>query len=203
MVASSFPAPDLGNVKGAAIREFLVWYQSARGVDELQKLVERVPAPYSDQLDVGNPSLGILASSWYPADVIHAFLDAIVGDPETADVHRMLREGTHAMMEANLGSIYKRFFVRMILSPQRYVRYAQSLWNLHFDNGTLSAAMNGERAIHWRIDGWRSHHRALCQIVTYSEPAVFGAMGCSHITVEETSCVSLGDDFCSHDIRWR
>lgn len=192
----------LGNVKGAAVREFLVWYQQRFGADGITKLLKHVPPAVQHRFDAARPDLGILASAWYPAEIIHAYCDALVRVHQGFELDAILKEGVAFTMKRNLESLYKRFFIKVLLSPERYVKFGQSLWGMHFDNGALDVRWNGPNTLHWTVDGWQSHHRILCQMVTLSEPSVFGAMGCKHVSSVEKGCVAQGDPRCVHVIRW-
>ncbi len=193
---------ELGKVKGAAVRAFLTWYHDQFGRAGVEALLKHVPDDVKSDFDVAQPDLGILTSGWYSAKFIHAYCDALTRVHDRIELDKILRQGVVATMEKNLQSVYKRFFLRVLMSPERYVKYCQSLWGMHFDNGTLDVRAEGTCALRWRIHDWRSHHRILCQMVTYSEPAVFGAMGCKRVTSVEKGCVTLGDDRCEHVIRW-
>ncbi len=193
---------ELGNVKGAAVRAFLIWYHDQFGPDRVEALLKHVPESVKSSFDVDKPDLGILASGWYSTEFIHAYCDALTRVHDRMELDKILRKGVVATMEKNLQSVYKRFFLRVLMSPDRYVKYCQSLWGMHFDNGTLDVRVEGRCALRWTIHDWRSHHRILCQMVTFSEPSVFGAMGCKRVTSVEKGCVTLGDDRCEHVIRW-
>lgn len=191
-----------GHVKGAALREFVAWLGD-RDPRHLQAVVERIPAAQRSAFNPDLPALGVISGTWYPAEVAHAFCDAFTASSDMTKTEELLAEGVHATMEANFASIYKRFLMRLFVNPSLYVRHAQRLWNLHFDTGVLSVEQTGPQRIDWAVTDWKAHHPILCRMVLYSEPAVFGAMGCRDVTTPDATCVSDGAARCTHGIAWK
>lgn len=193
--------PMHGHVKGAALREFVAWL-GARDAKLLHAVLERMPAHHRSVFNPDLPALGIISGTLYPAPVVHAFCDAFAAGGDASKTEELIAAGVRVTMEANFASIYKRIFMRLFISPSLYVRHAQRLWNLHFDTGVLSVVQTGPQRLDWRIRDWHDHHPVLCRMVLYSEPAVFGAMGCHDVTTPDATCISDGDEQCSHGIAW-
>ncbi len=194
---------SLGRMKGAPVAEFLVWYEERFGAERLREVAAIADPAKLKDIDVNEPGLGIVARDWYPAETIHALCDAFDLATNDGSVHPILREGTEASMEATLGGPVRRLMMRLIISPNTYMRNAPTLWHQYFDSGQVEVRQTSRTALEWHIDGWRSHHRMLCQMVTLSEASVFGAMGCFGVLATETACVTLGGARCAHTIEWQ
>ncbi|MGH7293400.1 MAG: hypothetical protein ACRELB_00635, partial [Polyangiaceae bacterium] len=62
-------------IKGAAIREFLLWHDLKFGHEATRALLAGVPPDLVATIDPGQPALGILGASWYPTTLTHPMLD--------------------------------------------------------------------------------------------------------------------------------
>lgn len=191
---------DRGRIKGAPLREFVIWVEEHWGPEVLRRAHASLPEDQRRQLDPHRPALGVLAASWYPGDMTLDLLEALFEGRTEQERTRAISEATARAMNANLGGIYKRFFIRLFMSPKQYVVHVNKLWSLHFDTGTITAKLVSETRIHWQIQGWRTHHPLLCRFVLCSEPAVFGAMGCKNVRTQLASNAPGFD--CTHYIEW-
>ena len=189
-----------GRIKGVALREFVTWVEQHWGRETLRHALNKLPPRFGNVLDYERPGLGVLAASWYDGELAIALLEALFEGRSEPERNQAIAEATQRLMEANLGSVYKRFFIRLFLSPQQYVVHCQKLWALHFDTGDIDARLVSPNKLLWRIQGWRTHHPFLCRFVISSEPAVFGAMGCKQ--VRATATTNEPGYECSHFIEW-
>src|SRR5262245_19530 len=196
------PAQDLGRMKGAAFREFVAWVEQDRGPDDLAGLVADLPAGIQRHFLVGRPALGLLAGTWYPAELVHAFLDRLtkgLGEPE---LQRMARQGAEFTMEHNLRGVYRSLF-SLFVSPRIYVLGMQQLWNLHYDSGRLRNTALGPNTHRAEVAEWRGHHPFACRLNTAAVFPIYGAMKCQDIEVHREACVSHGDPCCAWVIGWK
>src|SRR5258706_5720445 len=113
-------------IKGAAIREFLLWYAGAYGPDQLPALSARMRPEHRVLFDVKQRHLGVIASEWYPAKALHELLDLITQGMSPAEREKLAREGAQATIQATLRGVYRLLFETM-MSPERYARNAQKL----------------------------------------------------------------------------
>ncbi|MCA9647019.1 MAG: hypothetical protein KC492_40300 [Myxococcales bacterium] len=199
-VVESGRAQRHGRIKGVALREFVNWVEQNWGRATLDAALSKLPPRFGGILNADRPGLGLLAASWYDGELGILLLEALFDGRSEQERNRAIAEATQRLMEANLGSVYKRFFIRLFLSPQQYVVHCQKLWALHFDTGEIDAQFMGPTKIRWRIAGWRTYHPYLCRFVISSEPAVFGAMGCKQ--VRATATTNEPGYECSHFIEW-
>lgn len=192
-------------VKGAAVREFTRWYVAAYGTQAIERVYPHLRPDWQRQITLGDPALGILASTWYAAPLIHRILDAstagVRGDERTV----LIRDGAHAAIRATLSGVYRLLFQAM-MSPERYARDAQQLFSRYFNTGVMSKtpievdARPGHLSV---IRDWTSHHPTLCELITFTAEYVYGALGCQELRIKRTACVSNGARECTFVITWR
>ena len=89
-----------------------------------------------------------------------------------------------------------------MMSPDRYARYAQRLWDRYYDCGIMLKESEGKNQQKTTIRDWGSHHPIICDLNTFGSRYIFEAMGCRGVKVTRISCVSQGDDCCSFSIQW-
>src|SRR5262245_23245403 len=99
-----------GKIKGAAFQGFVAWVEQDRGADALASVVAGLSTEVQRQFLVGRPALGLLAATWYPAEVVHAFLDQLTRGLSEADLNRMARQGAEFTMQRNLRGVYRSLF---------------------------------------------------------------------------------------------
>jgi hypothetical protein len=202
MSAHLAPALDRGKMKGAAFREFVAWVEQDRGADALAGVVADLPPDIQRHFLVGRPALGLLAGTWYAAELVHAFLDRLtrgLGEPE---LQRMARQGAEYTMERNLRGVYRSLF-SLFVSPRMYVLGMQQLWNLHYDSGRVRNTELGPTTHRAEVADWRGHHPFACRLNTAAVFPIYGAMKCQDIEVHREACVSHGDRYCAWVINWR
>lgn len=193
---------SLGRIKGDPVMEFLYWFAERFGKRRVAEIAAQVDLERVSGLDLTAPAFGIMPKQWYDAETIHALCDAFNLATDEATANSILREGTEVATEATVGGPLRRLMLRLIISPNMYLRNANTLWRQYFDTGHIEVRQTSKTGLLWTIDDWTSHHRMLCQMVTLSEPTVFGAMGCVGVRSVETACVSRGDSHCAHTIEW-
>ena len=74
---TALPEP---RVKGAVVREMLLWYEDHYGHEALGHLLRNVPREYALSIAPSEPAFGLLASTWYPSSFINAVLDALLDE---------------------------------------------------------------------------------------------------------------------------
>jgi hypothetical protein len=190
-----------GRIKGAVFREYIGWLGAALGPRALDEIVARMPVEHRRVFDASHPRLGILAATWYPAGVLHAFLDAIAVGRSDAEVARIATEGSRGALEATLTGVH-RALLRVVASPGLHARFAQRLWDTYYEEGivTSECVSPSEQVIRYR--DWKSHHPMLCRITTASDLTVFSLMGLSNVSVEQLCCIREGAPDCAHVVRW-
>lgn len=188
-----------GSVKGAAIRELVLWYESRHDARLLRAVVRSLPPELGAELDADADGLGILASRWYDARVVHLLLDAVTAKHPIDTHEKLLREGVRYAVDRSTVGVY-RFVIEQIVSPQLYARNIERLWHLMHDTGHRSIELvQPTRAIS-RTWGWSAHHPLLCLVAAHTMGAIFETMRCRNVVLERRACVSEGDEACVYEL---
>ena len=187
-------------IKGAAIREFLLWHDHKFGHDETARLAEGLAPPLAALVDVTQPALGILGATWYPAALTHHMLDHVVA--------RCGGEGRSFAIEANrevvprmIRGIYRVLF-RAAASPELYARHVPRLWRRLHTTGDRSVVLRAPGEAFSVVESWPAHHPLLCWMTIYTMAFVFEAMGYKHWTVDRLACVGHGAARCETVLRY-
>lgn len=110
----SVPPPGLdptkGHVKGAAVREFLVWYEERYGRAALVSVYDRMPSLARVAFDPRAPALGLLPATWYPSPAFHGLFDAMMAGRSAGERSALVRAGARATMERLLSGVYRVLF---------------------------------------------------------------------------------------------
>lgn len=192
----------LGHIKGAAFREFLLWYGRVNGHALLLSHLRSMPPELAAELDARKEALGVLASQWYPAAVVHALLDEIARGKSAEELESFTNDASRAVMQATLSGLYRVLFEWMA-TPARYARYAPKLWSSYYDSGQLSIHYDGETTAISTVTRWPGHHPLICDLNRGASPAIYGAMGCKDARCTRLACVSRGDAECRFVTTWR
>ena len=153
-------------------------------------------------LDPESATLGVIASRWYPADMVHALLDEITRDWQESEKRRVAAEAAGSVMRATLGGVYRTLF-RMMITPERYARHAPKLWSFYYDSGVFTVLPQGSgRAAISTVRDWSSHHPFMCGLNRGAAIAIYRAMGCTDVECDRVACVSKGDPECRFITRW-
>ena len=193
--------PPLGNIKGAAFRQFIAWWEETQGPASLVTALEAARAQnLGKSLTTEREALGILPSTWYPAELVHALLDSLLKDVDHRTRQAMANEGADVVMKSTLSGVYKAVF-SMLASPRLFATYIQRMWNMHYDSGIVT--IEQEPMLHrTRYIDWHSHHPFICQLNMASARPLYMAMGCTSVDVQPVGCVSQGADQCQFIVRW-
>jgi hypothetical protein len=193
--------PRVAHIKGEGIRQFINWYLAKWGEPRLFQFVADLPPEAREVYDITQPSLGIIASGWYPAPAFHALIDAMLSVYPPDQRRAFAREAAKATIDSTLKGVY-RFLFEAMMTPDRYLGRAQKLFSRFYDCGTIEkikVAPNIHRSV---IRDWHSHHPVLCDVMLHMGEYVYPALGCRNVIVRRISCVSAGDPYCSYDASW-
>lgn len=192
----------MAKIKGAAIREVVRWYARAHGHRALAQAVASMPAELRSQLDPSDDALGLIASSWYDAAVVHAMLDAIVAPYPAGDRHELIRTAAREAVRTSMNGVYK-FVVGQIVTPSFYARNIQRLWGMLHDGGRREIKIVRDGMALSRTWDWPGHHPLLCEVTIETMCAIFELTGAKDVSARRTQCVSHGAPECVAEVRWR
>ncbi len=184
-----------------AIRAFFKWYREQFGDDYIRARIARLPPPLQAQIDAHDSDLGLVDSEWYPAELVHRLLDSVASGMSDAERQRLMQAGAQAALASTLRGIYKLLFDSM-MTPERYLRRAQTLFSRYFNSGVMTKVAEGPAAHLSLIHNWGSHHPLLCDFVRYTAETVYGAMGCIEVESTRLSCISEDSELCSFRVTW-
>jgi len=189
-------------IKGAAIREVVRWYARTNGRERLAQAVTQMPPALAVQLDPNDDALGIIASSWYDAALVHAMLDAIVAPYPAGDRSALLKTAAREAVATSMRGVYK-FVIGQIVTPGFYARNIQRLWGLLHDGGSREIRIVRDGLAISRTWNWPGHHPLLCEVTIETMCAIFELTGKRDVVARRTRCVAEGAHECVAEVRWR
>ncbi len=192
---------DIPRIKGAAFREFVLWYDRTHDGERLRRALARVPEAEREGLRPDAPALGVLASNWYSVALAGVLLDAVCEDRTADEQAAVARDGSRAVVDTMLTGVY-RFLFERVSSPDRYARHIGRLWRQLHSTGDRKIHVTGPGEADSVIESWPGHHPLLCLVTMETMAAVYEAMRCREVTVARTACVSAGDPLCRARLRW-
>lgn len=192
--------PAAGHVKGVAMIEVARW-ATTKHRPRVEAAFERMPAHLAAQLDLQSPTLGLIATNWYSAELIHHFFEAMLhGQPWSARFD-FFREATRTFFRQTMIGVHKGL-AQIVESPERYAHHAQRVWNTYYDSGVYTVELPAEHAALCRVERWRSHHPLMCVWTWCAISAIFESMGLKNVDVQRHSCVSEGAAACEFAVTW-
>jgi hypothetical protein len=187
-------------IKGAAIRELLAWYESRCGREGVLRMVARAPHDLRSHIDP-DEIIPLLATSWYPARLVHSMLDTISEGLSDAEIERMAREANRAVVSHGMNSVYK-FLLEKLATPDIYAATIPRMWRLMHSTGQRRMRVIAPGEAESVVANWPGHHPLLCLITIETMCAIFEKMGCRNVRHERLACVSTGGSECVTRVRW-
>lgn len=171
------------------------------GDDLVRSFLTTLPAEHRSSFDLDRPSLGILPSTWYPAEPIHMLLDRLCEGRSVQQRRELAIAASEATLAAMLNGV-RRAIMRMIATPKLHARFSQVLWNAYFDNGVVEAEEIDATTHRYLERDWSSHHALLCDMIGFASLPLFRIMGFRKVEVIPERCVNDGAPACTHLVRW-
>jgi hypothetical protein len=199
-VASIDPVAEEPKVKGALVREMLLWYGGRFGHEATARLAARVPPALAPLIDPSLPALGILASSWYPVSLTHPMLDAAM-EGQHDEGRELAREANRDVVPRLIRGVYRIAF-RATASPELYARHVGRLWRRLHTTGDRSMVLRAPGEAFSVVESWAGHHPFVCWMTIYTMAYVFEAMGYKRWTVDRLACVGHGAARCETVLRF-
>lgn len=190
-----------GRIKGAAFREFVLWYEEDFGRQATMACFARLPPEHQELLDLTKPAAGILASTWYPAALINTWLD-IISEGWTPEHTTQICRSANAFTVPRLIKGVYRFLFESVATPSLYARHIRRAWRQLHTTGLRTITIVSPGYAESIIEQWPAHHPVLCQVTNETMAAVFRMMKLQNVTLERVHCVSQGDPRCVTYVRW-
>ncbi len=189
------------HIKGAWAAEVFRWYAREHPT-RIAAMFEALPPAIRAKLEPGKDAFGLLPATWYPAEFIHAMLDAMLRDVPRPLHARLARAAAKATIDGTLKGIYRPLF-SAIATPDRYRRYVQRFWQASHDTGQADIVALSDHEHEGHIRGWYAHHPFICDIIVAGNPILYEMMGCTAARTERIRCRGEGDVECAYVTRWR
>ena len=196
----SMPEPM---IKGAIMRDCVVWYGERYGSDALKQAAERLPDDVRAMLDIESPTFHLLGSLWYPARLVHAFLEALARDRSATEMNRLLYDATRGLVKGGARQSVYRFFLERLVTPEIYAVCVPRFWRQLHSTGDRQVKIARRGYAESIVTNWPGHHPLLCTLTIETMSAVFETMGCKSVTWDRVACVSNGARECKTLLSWR
>jgi hypothetical protein len=188
-------------VKGAAVREFLLWYERKRGGESSADLLSSLPPDLAEHVHPELPALGILASTWYPSALAHHLCDRLC-EGRTDEGQLLARDANAEVVPRMIKGIYAVLF-RAVASPTLYAMNVDRQWRRLHTTGKRNIEVRDRHEAFSTVTAWDGHHPMLCWITIYTMVYVFHAMGFEHVSADRVECVTHGAKRCATILRYR
>jgi len=191
--------PDVpSQVKGSGLILALHWLDRAHGRAELSRLRERMGTPWRDIVDFDRKDYGLLAGTWYPAELVNSIYDALTAGFTAANSTSLARRLGTGIADGLVTGV-NRYLFSLFVSPERYVANIGRMWRQNWTDGEVAARMVSKNAIELRLSAWRGHHVFNCEVNNYIAVAVFEKMGIRNVTCTWKCKTSHGGAVCICD----
>jgi hypothetical protein len=190
-----------GQIKGAAIRDFIAWYAREHDVERLKTAVRLLPEKAQAAFDISHGTFGVLPSTWFDARDLHRILDVLTAGLSPAEYDALAHAAGHATVQALMTGVQKIIFTKF-MTPGAYAKLANIAFHLNYDAGEVTNDELGPRRHEGNVRGWTAHHRFLCRMHVAIKFELYVAMGCEGAQIEERFCRSDGDTRCGSIIAW-
>lgn len=191
----------LGNIRGAALDDFLAWYARERDPERLRAAVASLPPALKENVRWNDGLPRLVPFAWYPCELVHGLLDHVTAGLSDWDRQRLGRETAEFVMESTLKGIYRAIF-KAIVSPSTLARVSNRVWGLYYDTGESQVVIESKTQHRGSLVKWRGHHPFLCDVNRYSTEWMYRALGCNQIVVKQLECVSKGAKQCTTLTTW-
>lgn len=192
-------------MKGAVLREFVLFCEQHDDRDRIARALAALDRAYPHTFDPGRAGGGVLASKWYPAEMVHVLVDTVIDGRSHAELDALAQRAASVIMGRTLHGVYK-FLFSTFGSPELFARHANKLWTLHYDNGHVDTELRERvgvtRLAHTRVTRWISHHRFICRLNAAAAVPIYEALGCHAIHCQRLACISDGAPQCEWIVRF-
>lgn len=190
-------------IKGAVIRDFVEWYSERFGQPALHGIGAKLPPAIQAMIDVDDPAFKLLASSWYPSKLVHAFLDQLASDKSPQEMARFLHEANRGFVRSGATKSVYRFFLKKLVTPEMYALCVPRFWKQWHSTGERRMRIVRKGMAESYVSQWPGHHPHLCTMTIETMCAVLETMGCTNVQWERLYCVSNGASECKTIVTWR
>src|SRR5262245_11119155 len=135
VAAPSSVRGEMPKIKGAAFLEVLKWYAANHGTERLRRAVQEMPDHLRHYVTrPEDPTLGLLAGTWYPSQLIALVFQEMVLGLSPAAMRQLAADAVKASVGTTLSGIYAGV-LRLLVSPKMLADHYQKLWGLYHNTG--------------------------------------------------------------------
>jgi hypothetical protein len=199
--AQTRPEPFTHCYKGAAVREFLAWFEETFGREAIRSALRRLPPGQARLFDQTREHYGVLHAGWYPASAFNALLDNALERVPAVTQASLAEAAAEAAAGRTLRGIYGNL-LRLLGTPALYAKHAQKVWDTYHNGGRLVVALDGDGRAISSVSRWSGHHPFLCRVMGEAGALVFSSMNLRDVRSVRLSCVADGARACSFLTTW-
>lgn len=182
--------------KGVIIKTLAPWLQRRFDRATLSRAIDAT-TDLGVGLDLDKPGLGALAATWYDARVYQRMFDVLLADVPEAEHGALAEQAAEAVLAETIRGIYSGLFAIMA-TPSLYARYAQKMWDTHYDTGRVTVVDLETGADHAAFD-WAGHHPFACAVNRRSGASLYRRMGLARVRIASERCAW---PVCESSYRW-
>ncbi len=194
-------AGELGNIRGAALDDFLAWYGRERDAHKLKRAVAALPEALQQSIRWNEGLPRLISFAWYPCELMHGLLDGLLDGLSDYERQRFAKETAEQVMESTLKGVYRAVF-KAVGSPKMMARFGPRLWSLYYDTGVSVTTMESATSHFGTIRDWKGHHPFLCDVNRHSTDWMYRQLGCQQVICKQLECVSKGAKQCATHVTW-
>jgi hypothetical protein len=200
IVPDNYAVPR-GRIKGAAFREFLLWYEIRFAASALATALEGIAPRFRVMLDPDKPAFGVKRGDWYPAAMVHALINGLLDGMSPEERSTLARESGELVTQQTIEGAFRSLF-QLIATPERCARHAQRMWRAYYESGTSTVTRVSDTCYTQRVTGWAEHHPFICEMHVAAAVVLYRAMGCQGVRARRIACVSAGATACTSEVTW-
>lgn len=187
MPVTDRPPARLARFKGTTLQHLAPWVRSRFDEITIERAFRTLPPELRATLDSTRADFGALPSAWYDARVYMHVFDTLLSEVPAREHQELARAAAKAILDRTLRGIYRKLF-SLMATPSLYARYAQKMWDTHYDTGRVEIVHLSPCVAHHRVIGWTGHHPFVCTMNRESGAIVYEMMGVGPVTMREQRC---------------
>jgi len=184
------PSAHPARFKGTTLIHLAPWIRETFTRTAITHAFDSLPAELAAHFDRERPDFGALPSAWYDSRVYTHIFDTLLPTLRNKNESQLAHDAAETVLNQTLRGIYKKLF-SMMASPTLYARYAQKMWDTHYDTGVVEVDQRSPTVAHHRVRDWAGHHPFVCAINRQSGAFVYRMMGLSNVQIDSERCASL------------
>jgi hypothetical protein len=187
MTISVRPPAPAARFKGTTLVHLAPWVRATFPRDVVERAFHTLPAELRAALDPTRPDFGALPSAWYDARVYAHVFDQLLADVPARKHPPLARAAAESILKRTLRGIYAKLF-GLMATPALYARYAQKMWDTHYDSGRVEIVHLAPSVAHHKVIGWTGHHPFVCTMNRQSGAIVYEMMGVGRVSIRRERC---------------